>query len=311
MTPYPELQQIIKDETDNGRGIVRFLFKAMRGEFSDFTPNHQLMAGRVLAIIGVEQGIEFVEANRPPSLPRNTPQRRILDETDAMLTAAERELADYTRKMSRSGRKMIRFFLDAMNGLVKSFRPSLRIAAARELIGYGFPLLAPARRPRTAAPGPQPAPPPQPAPAARTAPVQTRTAHADSCSCAVCVGNANSEYTELYGMKEDELIYEFILRKSAEFGDDPHKRLAVARALWIERNGFIKARCPGFYSIPFPERLVVEMIANENLLSEMIELATSDYDDTEDCDCEDCAPIHRDDDDDCLCDLCFDTEDNP
>ena len=159
MTPYPELQQIIKDETDNGRGIVRFLFQAMQGEFLNFTPNHQLMAGRVLAILGIEQGIEFVEANRPPSLPRNTPQRRILDETDAMLTAAERELADYTRKMSRSGRKMIRFFLDAMNGLVKSFRPSLRIAAAKELIGCGFPLLAPPRRRGAAAPGPQPEPP--------------------------------------------------------------------------------------------------------------------------------------------------------
>ncbi len=310
MTPYPELQQIIKDETDNGRGIVRFLFKAMRGEFSDFTPNHQLMAGRVLAIIGVEQGIEFVEANRPPSLPRNTPQRRILDETDATLTAAERELADYTQKMSRSGRKMIRFFLDAMNGLVESFRPSLRIAAAKELIGCAFPLLAPTRRPRTAAPGAQPAP---TATADQAAPVQTRTAHADSCSCAVCVDKANSEYVELYGMKEDELIYEFILRKSAEFGDDPHKRLAVARALWIERNGFVKASCPKFYSVPFPERLVGDMIANENLLSEMIELATSDYDETEDCDCEDCAPVHSDDDDDddCLCDICYDIEDDP
>ena len=69
MTPYPELQQIIREETDNGRGIVQFLFKAMWGEFAKFTPQHQLMAGRALAIIGVEQGIQFVEANRPPSLP--------------------------------------------------------------------------------------------------------------------------------------------------------------------------------------------------------------------------------------------------
>ena len=29
MTPYPELQQIVREETDNGRGIVRFLFLAM------------------------------------------------------------------------------------------------------------------------------------------------------------------------------------------------------------------------------------------------------------------------------------------
>ena len=66
MTPYPELQQIIREETDDGRGIVRFLFTAMWGEFHGFTPQHQLMAGRALAIIGVQQGVQFIEANRPP-----------------------------------------------------------------------------------------------------------------------------------------------------------------------------------------------------------------------------------------------------
>ena len=84
------------------------------------------MAGRALAIIGVEQGVQFVEANRPPPrLPRNTPQRRIVeDELDAALSAAERELIGYARKTTRNGRKMVRFFLDAMNGVVKSFSPS-------------------------------------------------------------------------------------------------------------------------------------------------------------------------------------------
>ena len=163
MTPYPELQQIIKEETDNGRGIVQFLYKAMWGEFDKFTPQHQLMAGRALAIIGVEQGVQFVEANRPPRLPRNTPQRRIVeDELDAALSAAERELIGYARKTTRNGRKMVRFFLDAMNGVVKSFSPSLRIAAAKELIGCAFPLLTKAKRRKTTAPKPQPTPASQP-----------------------------------------------------------------------------------------------------------------------------------------------------
>ena len=95
MTPYPELQQIIREETDNGRGIVRFLYQAMQGEFHNFTPKHQIMAGRVLAIMSIEQGIEFVEANRKPRVPGNSAQRRITDETASELSAAELELADY------------------------------------------------------------------------------------------------------------------------------------------------------------------------------------------------------------------------
>ena len=140
MTPYPELQQIIREETDDGRGIVRFLFQAMEGEFLDFTPTNQIMAGRVLAILGIEQGIEFVEANRKPRVPSDSAQRKYVeDEADA-----ERELAGYTKRVSKNGRRMIRFFLEAMDGHIKSFSPRLRIAAAKELIGYGFPLMKPA-----------------------------------------------------------------------------------------------------------------------------------------------------------------------
>ena len=194
MTPYPELQQIIKEETDNGRGIVQFLFKAMWGEFAKFTPQHQLMAGRALAIIGVEQGVQFVDANRPPSLPRNTPQRRIVeDELDAQLSAAERELIGYARKTTRSGRKMVRFFLDAMNGLIKSFSPSLRIAAAKELIGCAFPLLTPAKRRKTAAPRTQTETAQtqtQAAPVSSEPTVQSLNGHPERCSCRHCVRSA-------------------------------------------------------------------------------------------------------------------------
>ena len=44
MTPYPELQQIIKEETDSGRGIVQFLYKAMWGK-----DIHQYIARRAMA----------------------------------------------------------------------------------------------------------------------------------------------------------------------------------------------------------------------------------------------------------------------
>ena len=40
MTPYPELQQIVGEETDNGRDVVRFMKEAMNGLFPRFTPQH-------------------------------------------------------------------------------------------------------------------------------------------------------------------------------------------------------------------------------------------------------------------------------
>ena len=43
---------------------------------------------------------------------------------------------------------MIRFLIEAMDGGIKSFSPSLRIAAGKELIGYAYPIFVPARRQR-------------------------------------------------------------------------------------------------------------------------------------------------------------------
>ena len=308
MTPYPELQQIIKDETDNGRGIVRFLFQAMRGEFHNFTPNHQLMAGRVLAIIGVEQGIEFVEANRPPSLPRNTPQRRILDETDAMLTAAERELADYTQKMSRSGRKMIRFFLDAMNGLVKSFRPSLRIAAARELIGCAFPLLAPA--PSV----------PQPASAAAGPTAKSPNGHELRCSCSDCRQQALTEYSQLH-CEEGEEIYQSIIRRAMTAEQDSQRRVAETARLWTEVNEFVRKRCPDAETAAFPTWFHNLMEHdddyphgyNPELVSDLYyHWYGADFDDEDpDCSCDGCDDHDRDEYGRCLCEICYDIQDDP
>ena len=149
MTLHPELQQIVREETDDGREVVRFMKQAMIGLFPNFTPQHQLMAGRVLAILCIEQGIEFVESVRKPSVPRtrDSAQRRVIgDEIDAALSAAEEEIAGYVKKLTGGGRRMIRFLIEAMEGGIKSFSPSLRIAAGKELIGYAFPIFVPARR---------------------------------------------------------------------------------------------------------------------------------------------------------------------
>ena len=157
-TLYPELQTIVREEPDDGRTVVRFMQRAMDGRFPGFTPTHQIMAGRVLAILCIEQGIEFVESIKKPAVPktRDSAQRRVIDdEADSALTAAQREIAEYVRKLAGGGRRMIKFLLEAMEGALESFSPSLRIAAGKELIGYAFPIFAPSR-PRKSGSEPSP-----------------------------------------------------------------------------------------------------------------------------------------------------------
>ena len=334
MTPYPELQQIIKEETDNGRGIVQFLFKAMWGEFHKFTPQHQLMAGRALAIIGVEQGIQFVEANRPPSLPRNTPQRRIVeDELDAQLSAAERELIGYARKTTRSGRKMVRFFLDAMNGLIKSFSPSLRIAAAKELIGCAFPLLTTAKRRKKAAPKPQTTPTSQPetqtqtaraAPAASLPTVQVLNGHPERCSCRTCERSAMDRFRQTHCQQGEE-IHQYIVRRALTSTSDDSQLVSEATLIWNEYMAFIRRQCPDtrIASIPGWFSRLLERDEhypdgyNPKLVDKTYDFWMYDLDKDdeylmdEDCDCEDCEDHERDDYGNCLCPICFESEDDP
>ena len=337
MTPYPELQQIIREETDNGRGIVQFLFKAMWGEFAKFTPQHQLMAGRALAIIGVEQGIQFVDANRPPSLPRNTPQRRVVeDELDAQLSAAERELIGYARKTTRSGRKMVRFFLDAMNGVIKSFSPSLRIAAAKELIGCAFPLLTTAKRRGKAAPKPQTAPTSQtetPTRTAQAAPVaslptvQVLNGHPDRCSCRTCERSAMDRFRQTH-CQEGEDIHQYIVRRALTSTSDDGQLMIEATLIWNEYMAYIRNLCPTALIAPIPawySRLLERDEHYPDGYNPKLVDKTYDFwmagglDDDEyeyaldeDCYCDDCDDDHeRDDYGNCLCPVCFDSEDDP
>ena len=336
MTPYPELQQIIKEETDNGRGIVQFLFKAMWGEFHKFTPQHQLMAGRALAIIGVEQGIEFVEANRKPSLPRNTPQRRVSeDELDSELSAAERELIGYARKMTRNGRKTVRFFLDAMNGLVKSFSPSIRIAAAKELIGCAFPLLTSAKRRKTTTPKPQTAP---PASQPDTARPQTHTAqatvsqptvqslngHPEGCSCRTCERSAVDRFRQ-QRCQQGEYVHQYIVRRAMTATDDDLQLMTEATLAWNEYMAFIRRECPKSIIAPIPG-LYTRLLErdehypdgyNPKLVDKTYNYllyGLRDYENyalDEDCYCEDCDDHERDDYGNCNCPICFESEDDP
>ena len=262
MTLHPELQQIVREETDNGREVVQFMKQAMNGLFPNFTPQHQIMAGRVLAILCIEQGIEFVESVKKPSPPRtrDSAQRRVIgDEIDAALSAAEKEIAGYVKKLTGGGRRMIKFLIEAMEGGIKSFSPSLRIAAGKELIGYAFPIFVPARSraARTET---------QAEPAFRqTPPVQTAAASQDTASAQLGMSRERAEnfYQKRY-CEDDESITDYIMRMSMEKSEDIEEQRVEARRLWEEKECYVRQRCPAVHPEPYPEWVdaIMDMVQN-------------------------------------------------
>ena len=258
MTLHPELQQIVREETDNGRTVVRFMQNAMNGHFPNFTPGHQIMAGRVLAILCVEQGIEFVESIKKPSVPRtrDSAQRRAIDdEIDSALTSAQREIAGYVKKLTKGGRRVVKFLLEAMDGALKSFSPSLRIAAGKELIGYAFPIFAPPRR-RTTRPATDSdqRSAPSPTPRAQTAPAPAAPQFTYP-PAGVPLGMPREEAERLYRIRycqKDDTIDDSILRRSMDKFDDMESQQAEARRLWEEKETYIKKRCPNLDPEPYP-----------------------------------------------------------
>ena len=59
-------RDIIHEETDGGRTIVRFLNQAMEGEIPNFQPNHRIDAAEVLVKYGSKEAELYVAANSAP-----------------------------------------------------------------------------------------------------------------------------------------------------------------------------------------------------------------------------------------------------
>ena len=61
-------KDIILEETDGGRDIVRFLKGAANREYSNYQPHHELKAAEILAKYGFKEAAELVrqhKASRP------------------------------------------------------------------------------------------------------------------------------------------------------------------------------------------------------------------------------------------------------
>ncbi len=131
-TPIQKIQKIVREETGDGRLIVRFLVSAMQGGLEGSKPCHRLNAARQLLDLGFTEAQAFIDGS-----PRPSPRRRASPSPPAKRNVRS-ALCKIVREETDDGRDAVRFLVDVMQGSLEGFKPHHRLAAAKELLHRGF-----------------------------------------------------------------------------------------------------------------------------------------------------------------------------
>ena len=134
--PTPSLAEIVREETEDGRLIVRFLIDVMEGLLEDSKPCHRLAAARQLLTLGFHPAQTFIDTNTPASSPQK--KLRALRVLGVETAPLHQELAAIIREETDNGRTTVRFLIDVMQGTFPDFKPHHRLSAAKELLRRGF-----------------------------------------------------------------------------------------------------------------------------------------------------------------------------
>ena len=127
---HTSLADIVRQETQDGRLIVRFLVSAMQGHVVGAKPCHRLDAARLLIRLGHDDAGAFVAANTRPSHPTAPSPAP----SNGARPAPDQQLADIVRQETSNGRDAVRFLVDVMQGKLPGFKPRHRLYAAKELL---------------------------------------------------------------------------------------------------------------------------------------------------------------------------------
>ena len=144
-------KDIILEETDGGRDIVRFLKGAANREYSNYQPHHELKAAEILAKYGFKEAAEFVRQHKA-SRPRRSASggsRVPLDSVpnqaggpnpDPAIDPGLNEFVQFIRDETDNGRTIVRNLIHAMETHEDPYKPHHNLEAAKQLIDNGFPL---------------------------------------------------------------------------------------------------------------------------------------------------------------------------
>ena len=113
-SPPPSLADIVREETEDGRVIVRFLIDVMQGQLENSKPCHQLDAARQLLNLGFHPAQSFIDANTHASPTRKNSAPSALSAVNP--SPLHQELAALIREETDNGRTTVRFLVDVMAG---------------------------------------------------------------------------------------------------------------------------------------------------------------------------------------------------
>ena len=134
----PDIADIIREETQHGRTVVKFLVSAMEGEIHDFKPCHRLDATRQLIKFGYDPAQSFLDAYLSIQGPAPAHMRtRPSEEPEHQL---HQDLTRIIAEETQDGRTTVRFLVQVMLGELPEFKPHHRISSAKELLRLGFPV---------------------------------------------------------------------------------------------------------------------------------------------------------------------------
>ena len=165
----PTLADIVRQETGDGRVIVKFYRDVIQGKRDDegFEACHKMEAAMQVHAVAPEvvedaitrlTGIECHTERRGerPKQPNRSSSEESTPDSDLLTTAARRHdaleylaealaapslrddprVTGIVRKSTDHGRTTVSFLIHVMHGVVRGFRPRNRMEAARELIGH-------------------------------------------------------------------------------------------------------------------------------------------------------------------------------
>ena len=147
-----DLRATVRRETDDGVKIVRFLVKAMEGEFPGYGPDHELEAAKILAQIGSDEAAEFVRSyaqqrrrKASPKGERASTRKLAADygqsDPHLVIDPVVSDIARFIRDETSDGKTIVRRLIQIMEAQDDPYKPHHSFAAARELLnrGWAFP----------------------------------------------------------------------------------------------------------------------------------------------------------------------------
>ena len=319
--PNAQLKQIVLEETNDGRDVVRYLrstFMDIEGapqlyglRHKDYARSHKIAAARILARLGLEEGKRYLRRTYV-----QTPFRRVHPEEEdgpkRDVAASTAQLYRMVKKETNDGRDIIIRFVGIMKGYYPEYKPHLRMAAAKELIRqieFDYDDEPSETATASVASSPEPATssksnsdsqptnpvnpthPINPASEKITAHHQNHKNHSSDQNPEWMQDFANpyTQYAVRNCAEEAESIYHSIIRRSADRPDlDSTKHKAAG--LMEEFNQFMAERDPEYEPITVPEDLLAKsltqrMEAPESYLFDPAEYYDFDRDDLYFCRC--------------------------